>query len=107
MTLPLVIQSYFTADGEGDADGLCNVFLADAVVSDEHASHRGLAEIRAWWSAAKRKYGHVAEPLDSAEQSDGTIGVRASVSGQFPGSPVVLDYRFRLSGGKIAALEIR
>ncbi|WP_260814053.1 hypothetical protein [Xanthomonas prunicola] len=32
--------------------------------------------------------------------------MRANVGGNFPGSPVVLSYRFRLERGLIASLEV-
>jgi hypothetical protein len=35
------------------------------------------------------------------------VTVRARLTGEFPGSPVELDHIFKLSGNKIASLEIR
>jgi hypothetical protein len=33
--------------------------------------------------------------------------VRGEISGQFPGSPIRLDYVFEIEGGRVTALEIR
>ncbi|MFZ5782574.1 MAG: hypothetical protein ACOY4R_20435 [Pseudomonadota bacterium] len=75
-------------------------------MTDEGGRHVGVAAIRQWWSAAKEKYRHVAVPRDVRRQ-DGRIVVRARVSGDFPGSPVELDFSFELAEEKIRALEIR
>ena len=53
----------------------------------------------------KAKYQHVIEPLETAEQGDVTT-VRARVTGQFPGSPAMLTFAFRLKGDQITRLEI-
>jgi hypothetical protein len=38
---------------------------------------------------------------------DGKTVVSTQLTGEFPGSPLTLDFVFTLEGGKIAALEIR
>lgn len=105
MTLPDPIRTYFDADSSNDGDALVSVFAADAVVHDEHRTYRGPEAIRAWWQAAKQSYGATAEPLEMTEEN-GQSTVRARVTGDFPGSPAVLRFRFALSGDRITALEI-
>jgi hypothetical protein len=105
MKLPLPIQSYFDADEKMDSEALIRAFASDAVVNDEGQSHVGHNAIEAWWRAAKAKYQHLAQPLEAGEQEDVTT-VRAKVTGQFPGSPARLIFAFRLSGDRIAELEI-
>jgi ketosteroid isomerase-like protein len=105
MTLHQVVQAYFAADARSDEDALSHVFAPNAVVHDEKMTHRGLAEIQKWRREAKAKYQHVAEPLEACEE-DGVIRVKARVSGNFPGSPAVLSFAFRLDGDRIADLEI-
>lgn len=39
-------------------------------------------------------------------QEEGAWCVRSHITGNFPGSPVDLRYRFRLDDGRVAALEI-
>ncbi len=100
-----VIAEYFAADRSGDSDGVSACFAADARVTDEGQTHEGAAAIRRWKAAAAARYTYTAEPFEAAQEGEATV-VRAHVRGNFPGSPVDLTYRFRLDGGKIAALEI-
>lgn len=105
MTLPPPIKTYFDAEARNDADALMPAFAADAQVRDEGATHTGPDAIRDWWTAAKAKYQHQAEPLEASQDGD-TVTVRARVSGQFPNSPATLTFAFTLSGDRIACLEI-
>ncbi len=105
MTLPTPILTYFTAEAPQDGAALAAAFALDAVVHDEGATHRGPEAIRAWWLAAKAKYRHRAEPLGFA-RAGGEAVVRARVSGDFPGSPAILTFTFRLAGDRIGALRI-
>jgi hypothetical protein len=43
--------------------------------------------------------------MHSSVQGDG-VNLVVAVSGQFPGSPVTLDYQLRLRNGKISSLTI-
>jgi hypothetical protein len=45
-------------------------------------------------------------PLDVADR-DGKTVLKAQLTGDFPGSPVTLDFAFVLKDGKIASLQIR
>jgi SnoaL-like protein len=105
MHIPSVVKAYFDADQGGDADALAQVFSGEAVVEDEGARYEGRDAIRAWWLAAKRKYRHVAEPIDSSGAGN-KISVRAKVSGQFPNSPATLEFLFTVNNGEIVALRI-
>ncbi len=105
MQLPDPIQRFFDADTTGSPNALAAAFAADAVVRDEGNSYHGLQQIEAWWHAAKRKYDHHAVPFEVRDM-DGLVQVRAVVTGNFPGSPATLTYRFDLDGDRIAALEI-
>lgn len=106
MDIPTVVGAYFEADKGSDADALVSLFLPNAVVNDESARHQGREAIRAWWLAAKEKYRHVAEPVEAAG-TDTEVRVRARVSGQFPNSPVTLEFLFRIEKDEIAELSIR
>jgi hypothetical protein len=105
MNLPSPIQTYFDADKGGDGEALIHVFAPDAVVRDEGQSHAGHPAIVAWWRDVKTRYRHVIEPLEVAGKDDLTK-VRARVTGQFPGSPAMLTFAFRLEGEQIKHLEI-
>ena len=105
MNLPLPVEKYFHADRGNDPEAMLQAFATDATVTDEGQTHRGCQAIEAWWRAAKADYQHFAEPLDCSGQDD-EHRVRARVTGNFPGSPAVLTFAFRLHGDRIAALEI-
>ncbi|TGN56937.1 nuclear transport factor 2 family protein [Paracoccus liaowanqingii] len=105
MHLPTPIRTYFTARAPQDGDTLAAAFAPHAIVHDEGHDHRGTQAIRNWWLAAKAKYCQHAEPI-GLEQAGGKIIVRATVTGDFPGSPAVLTFTFGLAGDRIADLEI-
>ena len=105
MNLPFPIQTYFDADRRNGGDALIHAFAADAVVRDEGQSHAGHQAIDAWWRDGKIRYQHVIEPLEVT--GNGDFGkVCARVTGQFPGSPAMLTFAFRLEGDQITGLEI-
>jgi SnoaL-like domain len=81
-------------------------FADDAVVRDEGQTIEGLAAIKQWKAETSRKYQHTIEPLACAQKDDKTI-VTNRLTGNFPGSPIELEFVFALKGNKIVALEIR
>ncbi len=105
MRLPSPIQTYFAADERGDGEAVAGTFAPDAVVSDEGHSYTGRPAIDAWRRETKARYQVVAEPLE-ADGDCGVTTIRARVTGQFPGSPAMINFTFRLSGDLIARLEI-
>jgi hypothetical protein len=104
LTLPEPIAAYFAADPRG-ADAVARCFTPQAVVKDEGRTHAGLDAIQAWKAAASAAYTYKSEPF-ALEQKGGLCIVTSRVSGNFPGSPVDLRYRFGLERGLIASLEI-
>lgn len=104
--LPAVVADYFNADNAHDADGVAACFGEDGEVRDEHERHQGHDAIRAWKRATGAKYAVTIAPLDCTPTARGCV-IKGEVSGNFPGSPVVLGFDFQLAGAKIAALEIR
>lgn len=105
MTLPSPVLAYIDADGKNDGVALTDAFASDAAVKDEGRTHIGREAIGAWWRAAKAKYQHVIEPLESTEDGQ-TTRVLMTVTSQFPGSPARLLFAFRVEGNRIAGLEI-
>jgi hypothetical protein len=75
-------------------------------VRDEGKTIEGLVAIKQWKAETKKKYQHTIEPLASTQQDDKTI-VANRLTGNFPGSPIELEFVFTLDGNKIASLEIR
>lgn len=104
LILPDPIAAYFAAD-QRSADAIARCFTAQAVVKDEGRTYTGLDAIKAWKEAASAAYTYTSEPF-AMEQKDGSYVVTSRLTGNFPGSPLDLRYRFRLERGLIASLEI-
>jgi ketosteroid isomerase-like protein len=104
-TLPTAIATYFEAANTDAADRVAACFTTDALVHDENQDIQGHDAIRVWALESRRKYQFQAEVLSAEAHADKTV-VTAHVTGNFPGSPVDLTYRFKLADEKIAALEI-
>jgi len=103
--LPILFYNYTTTETRGDTEALAQCFAEDAVVRDEGRTIEGLAAIKQWKAETKKKYQHTVEPLASVQKDDKTI-VTNRLTGNFPGSPIELEFVFTLDGNKIASLEI-
>ena len=103
--LPKPIAAYFAATNTHDVDAMLVPFAEAATVRNEGQQRGGLAAIRDWMEGTIRKYGFTVAVIGVADE-DGKTVVTASVSGNFPGSPVDLRFCFMLEGEKIASLEI-
>ncbi|WP_322515144.1 nuclear transport factor 2 family protein [Rhodopseudomonas palustris] len=104
LDLPPPIAAYLAAHGRR-SDGIADLFVQDAVVKDEGHSYLGVAAISRWLTESSAKYDFTVQPI-AGETADGATIVTCRVTGNFPGSPVDLRYRFRVDGDKIASLEI-
>lgn len=105
LDLPTPLPAYFAAKNAHDIDAMLACFAEDAAVRDEGKDYRGHPAIRGWIEETTRKYKVTVEP-NAVEHVDGTIAVKALVSGNFPGSPATLGYRFTVADGKIATWKI-
>ena len=103
--LPQPVVNYLAAVTAKDTEMFARCFTDDALVHDEGRAHRGLDAIKAGMKETQTKYKYVIEPLD-ASVSGNTAKLRARLTGDFPGSPVDLDFTFLLVNDKIASLEI-
>ena len=103
--LASAIAAYFSAANARDAGAAAACFTAGAVVLDEGGTHQGLPAIRDWVEASGNKYSPQTS-VTAVHASLGVIVVTALVSGNFPGSPVSLQYSFTLAGEAIARLQI-
>jgi hypothetical protein len=103
--LPPAIDLYVKAENSGDVELLSECFAVNASVRDEGRTYVGLAAIKAWKAETKKKYSHTVAPLEVAD-GDGKTVLKAELTGNFPGSPVTLEFSFVLEGGKIVSLEI-
>lgn len=80
-------------------------FTDDALVHDEGQDRHGLAAIRQWSDEGFAKFQYTIEPTAITE-TDGKSILTVTLTGNFPGSPVSLDFHFTTKDGKIASLII-
>lgn len=106
MKLPQSLANYFEAVNAGDGTAAAVLFADSAVVHDESGEHHGHTAIAAWVEETAGKYQFQVTPLDTRLSEEHVIA-SCQVKGSFPGSPVLLDFDFTLSGNKIASLFIR
>jgi len=104
--LPGPIDRYVQITNSGTAEAASECFAPDATVYDEGQTYEGVAPIKNWMGATKKKYGHTVAPLELAERGGQSI-LRARLTGNFPGSPITVNFTFVLADGKIRSLEVR
>ncbi|MDB6093916.1 MAG: hypothetical protein JWM32_1478 [Verrucomicrobia bacterium] len=104
-SLPAAVTGYVEAANRFEAAEAAEHFTADATVHDENHDYVGRDAIRAWIAETSRKYRPGFTVMRSSVTGD-AVNLAVAVSGQFPGSPVTLDYDLRLRDGKISTLEI-
>ena len=104
--LPDPIARYVQIANSDTPEAVPACFAPDAIVHDEGQTHEGVAAIRNWMAATKKKYGHSITPLDLAERGGQSV-LKARLTGNFPGSPITVNFTFALADGKVRSLEIR
>lgn len=105
LTSEPAIIAFFALPPTNAGAAIEQIFAPDAHVNDENHDHHGISAIIDWWHATNRKTPFESSLL-SVEPDGDTRVAAAEVRGNFPGSPVVLRYRFRLQRGMIADLQI-
>lgn len=99
------IATYFEVSNGADPARLAGCFTADALVRDESHTHQGHSAIQAWMAGTRKAVQYRVEPV-TVTQAGARVTVVAEVAGNFPGSPVMLEHRFLMSGNDIQSLEI-
>jgi hypothetical protein len=105
MNLPNVLAELVKAQDNFDSVAYANCFSEIAVVFDEGNTYKGRTEIKEWIDEANEKFKVVMKPIGFTE-TETTSVLTAEVSGSFDGSPVLLDYHFKIVADKIDGLEI-
>lgn len=103
--LPDPIAKYIAAENGNDLELLEQCFSEDAVVRDEARTIVGVAAIKRWKAETKASYQHSVEPLAYVEEN-GRAVVSSRLTGNFPGSPIKLQFVFGLRDDRITSLEI-
>jgi hypothetical protein len=103
--LPEAVAGYLAAEAAKDADAQSRWFSEQALVHDEGRDYRGRDQIQNWKREAHAKYNYTLEALGGSVSGD-VVTVPVRLTGNFPGSPVELDYTFTLENGEITSLNI-
>ena len=105
LQLPEAIKTYFQASNSYDSSLLAKCFAEDAILYDEGLAYHGPSAIKAHIVAANNDL-LVKTDVTSAVEKNSEMVVTATLSGNFEGSPVALDYYFTMKDQKIATLKI-
>lgn len=102
--LPPRIDAFMQAKSSGDSQAFAACFAEAAVVYIEEQEFRGREAIRQWFeNSAKYKNQYLVMGF-SAKRQESILSAR--VSGDFAGSPQLLDYFFTTQAGLITSLRI-
>ncbi|MFG1906275.1 nuclear transport factor 2 family protein [Kribbella sp. NPDC048928] len=94
---------YFAAAVDPERERYFALFADDVVVHDDGRTHRGLADVRAW----RAEVPSVQYAVHEVSGDPAACVAVAEISGDFPGSPVVLRFSFeRDVQGRITLLDI-
>jgi hypothetical protein len=104
MTPTEIVEQYFTLSTDADTERFVAQFRDDAVVVDDGHTRRGRAELRAW----RREVPAVTYTVGAIAAADQGARADVEIAGDFPGSPVTLDFAFGLDAdGLIESLMIQ
>ena len=104
MDLPKVIADLVAAQNNFDSAAYVKCFSDNAVVRDEGEIHNGKKEIKAWIADSNERYRATIKPVGYEEHETESI-LKAETSGNFPGSPIVLNYHLVINDGLIQSLN--
>lgn len=104
--LPATIATYLTAHKERDVATAVAAFTADAVVTDEGQTYRGIDEIRGWLNSAGTEYTFTTDFVGATVLDPARIDVVQHLEGNFPGGVADLHFRFTTDGALISRLVI-
>jgi SnoaL-like domain len=96
-------MKYFELATQPDTDAYFAQFTDDAIVEDEGKERHGIAEIRAW----RTEVPAVRYDVKDIERTGDAADAAVEISGDFPGSPVMLFFHFEFTDDRIAVLRIR
>ncbi|WMJ89188.1 nuclear transport factor 2 family protein [Anaerocolumna sp. MB42-C2] len=103
--LPQPIAAYYHASDVYDDNLLAGCFAEDAMLVDEEETYYGPKAVSRHILEANRSAKVMTEITNCSEKNGETV-VTATISGNFEGSPVPLDFCFTLNDGKIKNLNI-
>ena len=99
------LASFVKANNDHNIDSVTASFSKDAVVYDDGQIMRGTDEIRQWIAELFQKFQYVVTPTNVRGATNGAV-LTATITGNFPGGHVSLDYHCRTLGDKIEVMVI-
>src|SRR5882724_7190542 len=105
MKLPKAISAYVNGQNARDVEAILACFSKEAFVHDEGHDYRGKDKIKGWIKGTLKKYEFKIDPVGVARRETETV-MAGKLSGSFPGSSVILDFRFEFARGLIVSLII-
>ncbi|WP_343694308.1 nuclear transport factor 2 family protein [Flavobacterium sp.] len=105
MNFPQVIKDLVNANNDFDSTAFADCFSETAIAFDEGKTHTGKADIKNWIEKAMKEYSASMKPVDFEGDAEKGI-LKAEISGNFPGSPLILTYDFKFQNEKIESLRI-
>lgn len=103
MNLPKVVEELVKTQNNFDSVAYAKCFTETAVVFDEGKTHNGRKEIEKWIDKANKDYQATMKPLEYSTKEE---ILKAEVSGNFPGSPIVLSYHLEIADELIRSLKV-
>lgn len=103
--LPQPIAAYYHACDVYDDTLLAGCFAEDVVLQDEGQEYHGADTVSGHILGANRNAKVMIEITNCVEKMGETV-VTATLSGDFEGSPIPLDFHFSIENGKIKVLNI-
>jgi len=103
MNLPKVVTDLIKTQNSFDSVAYANCFTETAVVFDEGKTHNGRKEIENWIDKANKDYQATMKPLEYSTKEE---ILKVEVSGNFPGSPIVLNYHLEIADELIQSLKV-
>jgi hypothetical protein len=100
---PLTARFVESMNAQNSAEFI-TCFASDAVVEDEGHTHRGTAKIQAWIEEAFRTAQPFLEVTNAVFSDSGAV-ITGTLSGSFPGSPIVLNYHLTIAEDWITGLK--
>lgn len=101
MNLPQAVEMLIEAQNNFDAKAYASNFSIKAIVADEGHTYNGRAAVKDWIEEANRKYKAKMKPLSWENNV-----LKTELSGSFPGSPIVVKYKFGFEEELISSLTI-
>lgn len=99
-----LVETYFASAVDADRESYFALFAHDVVIEDEGRERHGMAAVREW----RREVPPVIYTLAEVTADGDAWVAPATITGDFPGSPVDLTFSFRFDeDGRIRELRIR